>query len=225
MKHLFSLAILLVCTLQFAFSQTEQGTFSLGFRTFSPVLAEANLLAPTNGVGISFGNNKSEVDGTDSDEVSYFSFGLNTSAQYFVIDNLSVGVNGNVLTQRVKEKEGEEDTSSIFIWMGGVEARYFIPVTDKTRVFLRAGGGIGRSQFSFNGEKDDNPTKLSTFSGGAGLAFFCNAHFAVEAGVGYGRFVAVNTYTFIEEIEEKDITGGLTLDLGFSYFFGGPAAE
>jgi len=193
----------------------------LGLHSFSPQLTQANsLLAPTNALGISFGTMKSKA-GDDESKASYSSIGLSGSGHYFVIDNLSVGLNLNVLSQRIKDQSpgAGDDVYKINLIMAGPELRYYIPAGEKSKIYVSGSGAVGSIKTpAFQDE--NNTTKLSRFGGGAGLAIFPSQSFSIDIGLGYGAFITKDTYNFGGEvIESKDTNSGISVDVGFSVFF------
>ena len=194
----------------------------LGLHNFSPNIPQANgLLAPTNALGISFGTMKSEAGG-DKSEASYSTIGLNGSAHYFVIDNLSVGLNLNFLNQKLKDKTpgNDDDEYKVNLFMAGPELRYYIPATAKSKIYVSGSGAVGSIKTPSFGQDSDETTKISRFGGGAGLAIFPSQNFSIDVGLGYGALITKDKYTFGgETIETKDTNSGITLDVGFSVFF------
>lgn len=208
-----------ICSLQ---AQTSKGSFMLGLHNFSPQLTQANsLLAPTNALGISFGTMKSEAGGEES-KASYSSIGLSGSGHYFVIDNLSVGLNLNVLSQKIKDQSqgaGDEEYK-VSLFIAGPELRYYIPAGAKSKIYVSGSGAVGSIKTPAFGQDENDTTKLSRFGGGAGLAIFPSQHFSIDVGLGYGAFITKDTYNFGGEvIESKDTNSGISLDVGFSVFF------
>lgn len=202
-------------------AQTERGKFSLGLHNFSSVglIGEAGgILAPTNSLGISFGQVKTKVNGqTRDDKPKYTSVGISLDGHYFLIDNLSAGIGGNFFSQTVKE---DDDKYSVTVVMAGPRLRYFIPAGENAKVFVRGGASFGSATSKFNGEKEGEPTKLSEFGGGAGVAIFPNQHFSINLGLGYSMFMTTDESTFLGATTERvDTYSGLTFDIGFGLFF------
>jgi opacity protein-like surface antigen len=225
MNKINSLALLFVLATAFTLNgQTTQGSFSLGLHNYSPLVGDiGGVLAPTNALGISFTTSKSKEDGVeDPQSTKSTTIGLNANASYFVIDNLSAGINLSFLTQTQKEEGGVENNDyKTTIFMAGPELRYFIPASAKTKVWVGAGGSFGSAKSEFNGNNDNDPTKLSRLGGGAGLAFFPNSNFSIDLGLGYSVFTSKYEYTnFLNEVTKyEDTTGGITFDVGFSVYF------
>lgn len=214
-----AILLTLVCALQ---AQTTKGTFALSLHNFSPLIPEASgLLAPTNALGIAFGTTKSE-SGIQDREYSYTTLGLSGSGHYFIIDNLSAGINLNLLYQKEKEKNavGTPDEYSVTIFMAGPEVRYYIPAGAKTKVWINGSGGVG-SVTSGDDDDDSDPTKLSRFGGGVGLAIFPVEKVSIDLGLGYGIFTSKDTFEDFDGdiIEVKNTNSGVVVDLGFSVFF------
>jgi opacity protein-like surface antigen len=212
-------AMVTVAALQ---AQTTKGTIALGLHNFSPqVLETGGLLAPSNALGIAFTTVKSEIDGEESDEkIKNTTIGFSGSAHYFLIDNLSAGINLNFFTQTSKLDGGQDDDeATLTLFMAGPELRYYIPASEKMKVFVNAGAAFGSAKSKFNGEEEDDPTKLSRFGGSAGLAFFPNQHVSIDLGLGYGAFITKDTFNFGgDDIESKDTYSGVTFEVGFTVF-------
>ena len=226
MKKTIFLSFLFALATAFALdAQTTKGSVCLSLHNFSPLIPEAGgILANSNALGIAFSTLKSEVDGVESPVKTKFStIGLSGSAHYFIIDNLSAGINLNFLNHKEKEDgggSGNNDEYVTTIFMAGPELRYYFPASAKAKIWVGGGGSFGSVKNKLNGKSDDNPNKLSRFSGGVGVAFFPNAHFSVDLGLGYGVFTS--KYEFDDfgggTTKYKDTNSGLILDLGFSIF-------
>lgn len=198
-------------------AQTEKGAFALGLHSFSP---NGVGIAPVSSVGIGFGKLSSEVTGSgEQSETKYTTVGLNANAHYFLIDNLALGGQFNLLSQSTKEQDGDKDEATVTLFMAGPEMRYYIRATEKMKVWIRGYAGFGSLKTEYNGDSGD-PVKLNQFGGGAGLAFFPASCFSIDLGAGYGLLTMKSTYDFFgDEIEEKDTYSGAMLDVGFTVFF------
>lgn len=218
-KVAFSLLIVLSGTV--VSGQTQKGAFSLSLHNFSPHLSQASsLLAPTNALGISFGNTESEVLGTSS-KYAYTTFGFNCSAQYFVINNLSLGPNVNLFFQDLKDKGTSENTYKSNIAIGGLEMRYYFNSDGKYKYWISGSSSWGSSSTRINGEKDDSPSKISRNSMSAGISFFPAERISIDLGIGYGIFKVKDSHEDFQgnKIESTDTNKGLAADIGFSVFF------
>lgn len=196
-------------------AQTEKGRFMLSLHNFSPLLSESTLLAPTNTFGIAFGKDKDEFAGQEF-ERSFTTIGLETSGHYFIIDNLSVGLNLGFFSQMVTDEDDDEQTLSSF--MVGPEVRYYIPVGSNGAVYLRGGASFGNYTYKFNGEQDGDPVALTQYGGGAGYSIFFGNSASINIGAGYGANIAKNE---TEVGDFKSTTSAITIDVGFSIFLGG----
>jgi hypothetical protein len=145
--------------------------------------------------------------------------GLSLNGHYFVANNLSVGLGGNFFTQTQKEDGGEGKYTTTLL-MGGPQLRYYINTGAKSKVWLKGMASFGSAKSKYDGEWEEDPTKLSEFGGGIGLALFPNQHFCIDLGIGYNVFTVKNEYDFEEmPIEYKEIYSGLVFDIGFGVFF------
>lgn len=215
MKNLLLLPLLLATALLSA--QTEKGRFMLGVHNFSPVLGQPYLLAPTSAFGIGFGKSTSKI-GAQSTETKYLNLGLSASGHYFIVDNLSLGLVFQFFTQTAKWENDQEFNYNV--GMASPEVRYYLPVADKMKGLVRASGGFGSSKSdSFVGQGSDR-TNLAQFSGGVGLAIFPSRNFSMNIGANYAVLTAKDDDS---NGDDKDTDSGLTIDLGFSLFFGGGA--
>ncbi|MBL7783065.1 MAG: hypothetical protein JNM22_17680 [Saprospiraceae bacterium] len=214
-------ALLLAVSGTLSFAQTQKGTFSLSLHNFSPHLSQASgLLAPTNAFGISFGNSESETSGTTT-KYTYTTVGFNCSAQYFVINNLSIGPNVNLYFQDLKDKGTSENTYKSNISIGGLEMRYYFNAEEKYKYWISGSSAWGSATTRINGEKDDSPSKISRNSASAGISFFPMERISIDLGIGYGIFKVKDSHEDFQgnKIESTDTNKGLAADIGFSVFF------
>jgi opacity protein-like surface antigen len=88
------------------------------------------------------------------------------------------------------------------------------------KIYVMGGAGFGTSSSKYNGDDDDDPTKLSRFGGSAGVAFFPNSNVSIDLGLGYSSFVVKNTYDDFQgnKIDSKDTNSGVALEVGFTVF-------
>lgn len=216
MKNILLIAVFLAGVFALP-AQTEKGSFALGLHSFAPNNVG---IAPVSSIGIGFGKLTSKVTGgSDQSETKYTTIGMNANAHYFLINNLSLGLQLNLLSQTTKEQDGDRDEASATLFMAGPEVRYYIPATEKMKVWVRGYAGFGSMKAELNGE-DSEPADLNQFGGGVGLAFFPVSCFSVDLGAGYGLFTMKSTFDFLgTEIEEKDTYSGAVLDVGFTVFF------
>ncbi|MCC6413717.1 MAG: outer membrane beta-barrel protein [Saprospiraceae bacterium] len=207
----------LVLSAMYLQAQTEQGRWMLNLHNYSPLLTESDFIAPSNSLGISFGNTK--VD--DEDAGSYTTIGLQAGVNYFIIDNLAAGINLGVFTQSTTNKADVKSVSTVF--MAGPEMRYYFTVSDKTKVYIRGEAGFGTTESEIGGENIGEPKHLQQYEGTAGIAWFLAENFSVNLGIGFGANIAKQDIELLpNQFEEvKTVNSGVNLDLGFSFFFGG----
>ncbi len=210
MKNLLIIALLFAACVNTQ-AQTEQGSWALGLHNFSPIFSAGQLASPTNAIGISFGKNKYENNGQTAGESKYASVGLSGSAHYFLINDLSAGVNLNLFFQNEKEEGNDPDKYSTTIILAGPELRYYINAGAKSKVFIKGNAGFGSAASKFNGQKEGD-TKLSQFGGGAGLAIFLGEQVALDLGLGYNIFKAKDSD------DDTSTNSGASFDVGFTVF-------
>jgi hypothetical protein len=220
----FSLLCMLVVFQLTLHAQTSKGTFLIGFHNYSPGTITSdgtgyNLFPQTNGLGISFGSNKTKVDGELQDykeSTSYF--GLSLNSHYFVADQFAIGLTGNFSSSSSTYKEGgqDDDKSSSFIFLVGPEMRYYFDAGTKTKIWIKGGAAVGSVSYKYNGESDD-PTDLSQFGGGAGISIFPVPTVSIDFGLGYN---VLNIKDGSDSFGEyKSINSSLAFDIGAGIFF------
>jgi hypothetical protein len=194
----FAFASALMLSAFFLQAQTEKGSKMLSLHNFSTPLT---VNAPTNSLGIGFGNIKSEDGQGNEETVNYSVVGFQGSFHYFLIDNLSGGLNAGVSYQTV-------DDFSETIFLVGPEVRYYIPAGTRNKVYVHIGASFG----SYNTTGPDDTYAVAAYDGGVSYALFLSDDFSLDAGLGFG----VST---IDEDDLKTSTSGFYVDLGFTYFF------
>ena len=204
--------------------QTTRGAFALSMHSFSPALSNSTLIAPTNGLGLSFGKVKNEQSGFDTDEDDYFTFGLGASAHYFVIDNFSLGLNFSAFAQNLKDESSPSETN-LSLFLAGPELRYYFNTGARSKVFLRGNVSFGsaRTKLESNTFDIDSKSSLTQYGFGLGWALFLRPNASLDLGLGYHGLQesvdAVDPFT-MEPDDSTSTTSGVTIDLGFTIFLG-----
>jgi hypothetical protein len=210
--------LLALCLAGVVSAQTERGRFMLNLHSYAPSLAQSpTLFAPTNSLGFGSGT-YSEKLGTNEYQIKYTNIGFNTSAHYFILDNLSVGAQVNLFNQKLDPDGLDAITNSLMAL--GPELRYYFPMGANAKIYLRGGAAFGNLK-STNLLNEQISGKLNQFGGGAGLAIFPSRAFSVNLGLGYqGQNIQYEKNSKLE-----NNSGGVGFDVGFSVFFGGGSAE
>ena len=225
MKKLFILLFLLVIELNIQ-AQTTKGTFAIGLHNFNPTSffggnVFSNLLPQTNGLGIGFGTLKEKYNDVEEEgQTKYVVLGLSVNGQYFVANNLSLGLVGNFSngssTYKLDDEEG--DKSGYTITLVGPEVRYYLPAGEKTKVWFKGAASVGSVHTRFDGDSDE-PTNLSQYGGGVGLSVFPTPSISIDIGMMYNKSIVKETFEFIDTTEYQQTGKGLAFDIGFGYFF------
>ncbi|MDC8004387.1 outer membrane beta-barrel protein [Aureisphaera galaxeae] len=190
--------LLLVAVFAFAFSaqaQTEKGGWFFG--------ADA---------GVSFSSTKTtpEFNGTEGDDTTTSTFSITPSANYFVIDNLAVGLDLSFTSSNTKfDTEGGEQevkSNSFGVIPNGT---YFFG-SSNTRPYIGAGAGL----WSMGGEEDATKFSGLAIKGQGGVAIFLNDTAAVNIGVEYVNANLSNK----EESDLKNKMSIISFGAGFSIF-------
>lgn len=163
--------------------------------------------------GISFASNKTipEFDGEEFDtEVTVTSFSFTPSANYFVIDNLAVGLDITFSSSNSKvdfDGDTEEDKTNTFAVIPN--ATYFFS-DGNVRPYLGAGVGY----MSAGGDEDFTKFSGLAINANGGIAYFINSSVAVNIGVEYLYAKLSNK----EESDFKNKSNTLGVGAGFSFF-------
>lgn len=214
MKH--PIFLLLAFVLTFACqlpAQTGKGGVAFGLHNFSPVLATAQFLAPTNAFGIAFGKNKYEY-GTSTDESKFTTVGLSGSVHYFLVDNLSGGINLNLFYQKNKDEGMTRNESTLTLIMAGPELRYYVNAGANSKVFFKGNASFGSAKDKYDSTfgNNESTSTISQFGGGAGLTIFLNPQIGLDLGLGYGIF------KIKDEDDDTNTISGVSIDVGFTVF-------
>ncbi|MDO4228426.1 MAG: outer membrane beta-barrel protein [Capnocytophaga sp.] len=159
--------ILFILTLVFAtatYAQTEKGSFFVG-----------------SDFGLSFSSGKTVTrsDGNKVGDVKTSTFKINPNANYFIIDNLAVGL-GLEYTNAKTKSSGTTTTSNYFAI--APNAHYFFPLGGDVVPFVGAKVGFGSLS---EGDSDTLKYRGLVFGGKAGVAYFLNEGFALTGFLDY----------------------------------------
>ena len=195
MKKLLLFAIILVFTFNVN-AQTEKGNWFFG--------ADA-------GVSFTSSNTKFEFDGEELDgEIKTSVFSVTPSANYFVIDNLAIGLDLGFSSSTTKfegDGDDEEDKSNSFMVIPN--GTYFFG-EGTTRPYIGAGAGI----MSTGGEEDASKFSGLAIKGQGGVAIFIRDNVAVNIGLEYLNTKLSNK----EESDFKTKTSTFGVGVGFNIF-------
>lgn len=152
----------------------------LGFSLNAQVTTESNFLI---GGTMSFNTSNSTIEVTengvtstiDKPETSVFTF--EPVIAYFLFPNLAIGGQVSYTSQRIKTKEGTDNTNNLLL---GPVVRYYIPfLEDKAALFAEVDAAFGSSSETILENSTDN--SISKFGVGPGLSFFVNDMIGLEA--------------------------------------------
>jgi outer membrane protein len=169
MKKLLLLLIIVVST-GTIFAQTKQGNFVLSGRT---------------GLQFTASNTKYVYDGKtiDGSESKLSAFSIIPSVGYFVIDNLAVGLVGDIEINTDKSDDPKYVSSTTAILVNG---SYYFPLEGKLRPFAFIGAGLA-SQVEKEVPAGEYDTKYSgiCFHFGGGLSYFIKENISLDLGLSY----------------------------------------
>lgn len=200
----------------------------------SPV--KAGTISAGGAIGLQFGSSKSEVGGTSTDGPSTFGLTLLPNVQYFLTDNISLGLQiGIGSTSRTTKAVGAnpERKQSEFTFAAAPYARYYAFLEGgKTAFFGQAAFGIatGSSKSTVGGTSTDGPSIFSFGLGiSPGIIFFPSKNIGIEAVVGNViGFQTTTETTKVGNTENKNSSttvdlfnvNTLGIQFGFNYYFG-----
>jgi len=174
-----------------AFAQTEKGKF---------------IFSGASELSFSSMTSQMEYDGKDiGDDHKVTSFNIKPAVGYFVMDNLSLGLNFDYESEKY-----ENDKNKTF--MVGPMARYYFG-SSKFKPYVHADLMFG--SMKNEGENYEINYNASAWDLGAGVAIFLNDYISIDLGLGYASFTAVND----DDDKAKLKTKGVAFNGGFSVFF------
>ena len=188
MKKLFLFAAVIFASASYA--QTEKGNWFAG-----------------SDLGLSYSSetNTPKYDGTKGNKTTESTFKITPNVNYFVIDNLAVGLGLEYST--TKKESSDENKFAI-----APNATYFFPLSANLAPFV--GAKVGYAMASA-GSSDANKDNGLVFGGKAGIAYFVNQGAAITGYVGYDSYSLKNKANSKVETQR----GILGVGVGVALFF------
>lgn len=188
MKKLFLFAAVIFASASYA--QTEKGNWFAG-----------------SDLGLSYTSETTtpKYDGTKGNKTTESTFKITPNVNYFVIDNLAVGLGLEYST--TKKESSDENKFAI-----APNATYFFPLSANLAPFV--GAKVGYAMASA-GSSDASKYNGLVFGGKAGIAYFVNQGAAITGYVGY------DSYSLKNKADSKAETqrGILGVGVGVALFF------
>lgn len=188
MKKLFLFAAVIFASASYA--QTEKGNWFAG-----------------SDLGLSYTSETTtpKYDGTKGNKTTESTFKITPNVNYFVIDNLAVGLGLEYST--TKKESSDENKFAI-----APNATYFFPLSANLAPFV--GAKVGYAMASA-GSSDANKDNGLVFGGKAGIAYFVNQGAAITGYVGYDSYSLKNKANSKAETQR----GILGVGVGVALFF------
>lgn len=188
MKKLFLFAAVIFASASYA--QTEKGNWFAG-----------------SDLGLSYSSetNTPKYDGTKGNKTTQSTFKITPNVNYFVIDNLAVGLGLEYST--TKKESSDENKFAI-----APNATYFFPLSANLAPFV--GAKVGYAMESA-GSSDASKYNGLVFGGKAGIAYFVNQGAAITGYVGYDSYSLKNKANSKAETQR----GILGVGVGVALFF------
>jgi outer membrane protein len=199
MKKLLVLLVVLL-TASAIFAQTKKGDFVL-----------------SGGTGLTsiFTSSTPVYDGQSGDKTKGSSISFLPSFGYFVIDNLAIGLTGNIAHNAYKYEDGDKDVmNSILILPTAI---YFFPIDGKIRPLAQIGVGIASQTYKYipkSGSNEESSSSGICFNIGVGISYFIKENISFNLGLSYTRA----TLTDSDDNKYKEKQGNLGCNLGISVF-------
>lgn len=115
--------------------------------------------------------------------VDYFRVNINPDVGYFIVDNLSIGLEVPLWFARADDAAFTSITSSSIGTLPSI--RYYLGLTNSVNVLLNAYGGISFGKTKYGNGLETSKRNYGTLGGRAGLAFFLNKTIALETTLNY----------------------------------------
>lgn len=192
MKNTLLLTTLLsLLSTSLAIAQTETGSFYMGGNTFL-----------TSNIG------KTKLDANPgADEVKIFSINFNPTAQFFIIDNLSIGA--SIPFEYYSSKRDDFESNSTSFGFNPLIRYYFGSASYKPYIGAQGGLSTVRTKGSIGGDANTEKGILQTINAGAGIAIFLKERAAIDIGIGYDR------QSYVTDGERQYTTTGVLTSIGF----------
>lgn len=181
-KNFFFLILLVGFSICSSYAQTKKGNVLLGL---SPVISMSSYGSDMG--FLSFSTIKYKNDNTDVDGNKMTNIGLTPKVGFFVIDNLAIGLDVNVLygTEKSKGTLGDSKSTSTYL-AAGPFIRYYIPL-EKVIPFIELNSSFGQSVYKsdYNSETFDNKVNITSLGGFVGLAIPIGEMISFDIAGGY----------------------------------------
>jgi hypothetical protein len=149
--------------------------------------------AGSNDLGLTFGGEKTNNNGTidDASKVSYFDFNFTQRMGYTVINNLVAGLFFNLdLYSHVYKEDGNYSYKQATFIIGPF-ARYYFPISDKFMPYVEGQVGFGFDNYKSRYYEADDWTKYNegvfTYRLGGGATYFFNDFIGADIFLGFNH--------------------------------------
>lgn len=158
---------------------------------------------------LSFKTDKSTSGNTTTTTGKTTTFSLAPTVGYFFVDNFAAGLGVSLEVDGFKSQISNTKLTSTTFQLSPF-VRYYL----KPGIFFQGSFGVGASKSAQSGTTtSDRSSGVSSWSLGAGYAWFLNDYVAIEPTIGY------NT-TIKKEGDFKYINGGFGINVGIQVYLG-----
>lgn len=166
--------------------------------------------------GLQFGSltTKQVYDGYSGGKMKTSTFSLMPSVNYFVMDNLAVGLGLSYTSSTQKGNSYKDTTSSTILLPNAI---YFFPLEGNIKPFAQIGAGYASVVYEYSGGGDSDEEKFAGFvyNLGGGVAYFVQENITFNFGLSYTGGNLENDNYSNNEIKQSNFAA----NIGISVFF------
>jgi outer membrane protein len=182
-------------------AQTEKGNFEF-----------------SGGAGLQFISNnlKYVYNGSTDGKMTIGSLSILPSFGYFVIDNLAIGLAGNITISTNKDESGDKTVSTSTLICP--TAIYYFTMDGKIRPIAQIGVGLASQSQKYvpkTGSNNKSSARGMAFNIGGGISYFIKENISINLGLSY----TLATLKDSDDNNSKLKEGNLGSNVGFSLFF------
>lgn len=155
-------------------------------------------------------------DGKSGDNTTGHSITLLPSLGYFVIDNLSIGLAGNIVYSSSKSESGNKSVSNQILLTP--VAIYFFPVEGKIKPLAQVGIGLALMTEKYipkNGDDQKYAYGGPNFNIGAGISYFVKENISFNFGLSYTKVVLTDS----DDTKSQMKQGNFGNNIGIAIYF------
>ncbi|MEI6059879.1 MAG: outer membrane beta-barrel protein [Bacteroidota bacterium] len=153
-------------------------------------------------------------DGKSGDKTTGSSISFLPSVGYFVINNLAIGLAGNMSHNSSKGESGNKDVSNSIMIVP--TAIYFFPVDGKVRPLAQFGVGLVSQTSKYipkSGSNETNSVSGACINLGGGISYFIKENISFNFGLSYTRVTLTDGDDNKSKIKEGNFAGNIGISI------------